>query len=122
MSLRNKILEAVDLNSEIVDMSAFEGWPDEVSVRELTAAQRDDYEAELVGLNESQEVEVDRSNARAKLVVRTVENPDTNELIFDPGDADAVGALPAAPISKLFNVAQRLNDISESDVDELVGN
>lgn len=122
MSLREEILEASDLKSEVVDMSAFKGWPDELGVRELTAAQRDDYEAELVSLSANNEVEVNRSNARAKLVVRTVEDPETGDLVFDPEDADAVGNLPAAPISKLFNVAQRLNDISEADVEELVGN
>lgn len=118
MELRDEILQADDLERVEVEVPA---WGVTVWVRGLTAAERDDYEAEMVKLKDNDEIEVDRSNARSKLLVRCIVDED-GERVFGDKDAEQLGGKASQPVSRLFNVAQELSAITDEDVDELVGN
>jgi|SRR5205807_2586487 len=95
-------------------------WGGDVLVQELSAADRDAFEASCV-TRKGKSVEANLVNLRAKLVVRAVVADDGTR-IFADADADAVGQLSGAAINRLFEVAQRLTGLTDQDVEELVGN
>lgn len=109
---RAAILAAGDLRLEAVPVPE---WGGSVYVRELTAAQRDEWEAEL------QDFPAARRNARAKLAALTV--CDANRrLLFSASDVEALGRKSAGALQRVFNAALRLNRVSRLDLAELEGN
>lgn len=91
----------------------------DVLVRELTARQRDEFdESNIKGRGKNMQVVL--KNMRAKLVARSVVDEDGRQ-VFTEADIEAMGELPAAGLEKIFAVAQRLNGITQEDVDELAG-
>lgn len=114
-SLRDRILAADDL-----PMEAVEAWGEEFYIRTLTGAERDGWEASIVDTTKGKP-RVQMENARAKLVVRCVVDED-GERIFADKDAKALGAKSSLEIARLYDVATRLNGITDEDVEELAGN
>jgi hypothetical protein len=60
-----------------------------------------------------------RDNARAKLAVLTCQDAD-GKRIFEDGDADWLGQKNAGPLSRIFDVAIKINRLSKDDQAELV--
>lgn len=112
---RETILAFDDLPREVVEV-----WGDRVWVRCMTAAERDDFESEIL-VTKGKNTEVNRRNLRAQLVVRTTVDEEGNRF-FANDDLDVVGAKSAAEIDKIFAVAMRLSGLSQADVEELAGN
>lgn len=114
---RDAILQADDLSWEDVEVPE---WGGMVRVRGLTGAERDAFEAEMVE-QRGKKVRMDMQNFRAKLVVRSVVDEEGKRLFSDK-DAPQLGQKSAAALQRVFEVAQRLSGLSDTDVGELVGN
>lgn len=96
---------------------AFDGF---VYFKEWTSEERDNFEGSLiVGRGKGQRVST--ANIRAKMFVRSV--CDANgKLIFTDEDAKEVGKLPAPEVEKVYAEIQKVNSVSDEDVEELAGN
>lgn len=115
---RDQVLSASDLQKERVEVPEWKGF---VWVRGLTALERDRYDESLLKRVKGQTVVVDVAGARAKLVALTVTN-EAGEQLFTDRDVDALNAKSAAPIDRLFTVAQRLSGVTEEMIEDLVKN
>ncbi len=114
---RDDILKAQDLPSETVHIPE---WGGDVIVKTLTGKERDAFETSLYegsGNNRRQNLK----NIRAKLVVRAVVDAEGNR-IFTDADVEKLGNKSAAALDRIFDIVQRRNKISESDMEEMAGN
>ena len=116
-SLREAILAPRALKRETVHVPE---WDVDVVVQELTAAERDAFEASCL-TRKGKKMEPNTANLRAKLIVQTLRKEDGTR-IFGDGDVDEVGKLSAAAVNRLFEVASRLSGLTEEDVEELEKN
>ena len=92
-------------------------WGGTVYVRVMSGTERDAYEDETFKLN-GKAVELNRKNARARLLVRCIVD-EGGARLFGEADADALGAQPADVVDRVYAVAQRVNGFTAADVDEL---
>lgn len=116
---REQILAAPDEQREIVPVPE---WGGEVMVRGLSGRGRDEMEAAVVMQN-GRNTRVNHVNLRAKLLVRTVIDPESRQPLFNSnGDVKALGEKSAAALQRVFDVAQRLSGMTASDVEELTKN
>ena len=103
-----------------VEAVSIPGVAEPISVRGLTAGERDAFEtACFVGKGASKEMNF--VNLRARLLVRSICSPDGKRLFAD-GDVEQIAALPARVIDPLFEVAQRLSGMGSKDIESLSGN
>lgn len=117
-SLRDQILAISDLPTEEVIVPQWGGM--KVWVRGLTAYERDAFEADnITGRGKNRDVNLRGIRARLVALCAVDEN---GERIFSNDDVEALGGKSSAAVGRLFDVASRLNGISESDVEELAGN
>ena len=114
---RDSILNAEDLKKELVKVPE---WDGEVYVRCMTGTERDAFEAEAYTIK-GKNVEMNRENFRARLLVRVLVD-DKNERLFADVDMAALGAKSAKTLDKLFAVAMRINGLSRDDVEDLTKN
>jgi hypothetical protein len=126
---REEILEAQDLETEIVPVPE---WGGDVRVKGLTGEERDSYEAACLQERPSYdakgkqvrgrtEMARNLSNVRAKLVARSIVGED-GERLFTDHDVAVLGKKSAAALERVFDVAARLSRLSDEDVEELAGN
>ncbi len=117
MSILNKndILNADDLPKELVEVPE---WGGEVYVRTMSGTERDTFEATIMGEDYS---ERNYRNVRATLCSLTMVDEEGNRLFTD-NEVGALGKKSAAALQRVFNVAQRLNGLSNEDVDDLAKN
>lgn len=118
---REDILNVIDVKTELVEVKE---WGGSVYVRGMTAGERDKWEASLYSTQKrgnSFEVVAHRDNIRAKFVAASVVD-EKGKLIFTTGDIEALTKKSAAPMDRLFAVAQRLSGMSNEDVEELEKN
>lgn len=100
-------------------------WGGLVRVSMMTAVDRDAWEESCVkterGKDGSEKRSANLSNVRARLVAKCVIDPETGARMFTDAEADALGKQSSKVISILFDVAQRINALTDSDVKELQG-
>lgn len=113
---REQILSADDLRWEDVPVPE---WGGEVRLRSLTGAELDEYQASLVLLTSGGQQKANMRNATAKLVARCAIDADGAPL-FEAKDLLRLSSKSAAALQRLASVAQRLNSLTESDMQELV--
>jgi hypothetical protein len=119
-SLKAQILAADDRPFEDVDV---EEWGVKIRVRGMTGTERDAYEARAVKLSQGgQNVEVQLQNFRARLVVKCLLDPETDERIFADNEVDRLGAKAGKVIDRLFDLAQELSGMNEGAVSRAEGN
>ena len=124
MLTKEQILAADDFKVEVVNVPE---WGGEVLVRTISGIDRDSYEADC--LEFTVEGDLDRAgsvrtrvrNARALLAVRCICDESGHRLFAD-ADAEELGQKCAAALDRIWDVAGRLNRISESNVEELAKN
>lgn len=110
---REQILAATDRRFEDVPVPE---WGGSVRVRSLTGAERDRWEAACqVGGKFS----IDR--LREKLLAACIVS-DEGKPLFSEGDIGLLAEKNAAALTRLFDVARRLNGIGAQDVEELTKN
>ena len=114
---RAAILGAQDLVTAEVEAPEWGGY---VLVRTLTAAERDQFESEIVQRN-GKDVRMNLRNLRAKLVAATVVDEE-GRAVFTLADVEALGAKSARVMDVIFAKAQELAGLREADVEELAAN
>jgi len=95
-------------------------WGGTVRLKSLTGAERDRFEAGVVQ-GQGRNTTVNMQNLRAKLVAQSAIGEDGKPL-FTEEDVKWLGEKSAKALNRLFNAAQQLSGLSESDVKELAGN
>ena len=117
MSLtREQILGAVDLKTEIVDVPE---WGGSVIIRTMTAGERDLFERDMLAARKSGAVLP--ANIRASVVARCLVDESGHRLFTDEDITD-LAEKSAAAMDRVFAAAQKLNALSDEDVDELSKN
>jgi hypothetical protein len=103
---RDSILQAKDRAPVEVKVPE---WGGAIFVRPMSGAERDGFEAEMVGQGNRM------TNLRARLAVRVVCDAEGNRLFKDE-DAAAVGERSAAALDRIFRAAQKLNSLGDQEV------
>jgi len=114
---RVEILAKLDTKTEDVFVPEWDAW---VTVRSMSASQRDRFEAGTLQRN-GKEFTQNLDNIRARLCVLCMVD-ENGEQLFDEADDHALGLKSAAALQRVFEVAQRLNGMREEDVNELAAN
>ncbi len=119
MSLLNKkqILEADDLETRDVYVKP---WGGHVRVRTMTAYERDQFEQAMF-TSQTGGKKKRMENVRATLVSLAVVDENGNRL-FNEKDIKALSKKSAAAMDQLFAEAQKLNAVSDEDVDDMAKN
>lgn len=115
---REMILNCDDLKTQEIEIPE---WGGTVTIRMMTGRERDAFEASIVDSKGGTRA-MKFDNIRAKLVAKTVIDPDTKELMFTVADVEALGNKSAAALDRIFSASQKLSKITEEDVEELVKN
>jgi hypothetical protein len=115
MAILNKeaILSAVDLKKELVKVPE---WGGEVYISMMTGEARDAWEQGLVGGKGA-----NLENIRARLVSFTAVD-EQGKRIFNNEDAVELGKKSATALERCVKVAQKLNRLTEEELDNLVKN
>lgn len=111
---REAILSVSDLVTEVVPVPE---WGGSVIVTTMTGAMRDAWERTIITPEGKPAIE----NVRAKLVVSAVIGEDGKPL-FTVADVEALGAKSAAALDRVARVAQRLNRLTEAELEATLGN
>jgi len=111
-----EILAIDDLKREDVKIPE---WDCFVTVQELTATARDEYEGSIVQV-QGDTTSIDRSNLRAKLVALSCVD-ENGERLFSKKQVKALGAKSASAIDRIVDVARKLSAIGDDGLEE-VGN
>lgn len=114
---KEQILAADDLPTKEVPVPE---WGGSVFVRTMTGIERDAMEAEAIVMR-GESVEMNRENTRGRLLARAICDAGGNRLFTD-ADAPALGKKSGAALSRLYDVASKLNRLTAADVDELSKN
>ena len=112
--LRAQILGQKTLNVVAVPCPE---WGCTVHIREMTGKDRDAWEQSLQGTRGKVNIE----NIRARLVAFTAVDEEGVK-VFTPKDAEALGELSAKALSRCATAAQKLNGLTEDDLEEAKGN
>jgi hypothetical protein len=110
---RDAILAVNDLKKELVKVPE---WGGEVYISAMTGSSRDAWEQALVSGKGN-----NLANIRAKLVAFTAVGED-NKRIFTDADIEALGNKSGAALDRCVKVAQKLNRLTEDDLEELTKN
>lgn len=102
---KDQILKINDLKTERVNIPQ---WGTDIFVKAMTSQCKDIFEVKYAKSN----------NIRAAYAVFCVCDKD-GKLLFDESDIDALGGKSASALSKIFDVATRINGYSKEDIDGL---
>lgn len=111
MDIRSSILQAKDLPSEKVEVPE---WGVTIYVRSMSGRERDLFESQMVELSEKGKR---MDNFRARLAVLTCID-EKGERIFKDGDVAALGAKSGGALNRVFDVASRLNKLTEESIED----
>lgn len=114
---REQILGVEDLGHEDVNVPE---WGGMVRVGMLTGAERDAFEQVIV-VRQGKKTHMNLDNIRARLVALCVVDGD-GQRVFSETDVKALGRKSAVALNRVFEVAQRLNGLTDEDMEELAGN
>lgn len=92
-------------------------WGGSVTVRELTAGQRDHFEEAIVR-RKGRKVTVDTKGLRARLVVMSVVDPKTKDLVFTENDISALMELSGSALDRIFTEASKLSGLNNQELTE----
>lgn len=108
---RDAILGANDLKKELVKVPE---WGGEIYISMMTGASRDAWEQSLIKGSSL-------DNIRARLVAFTAVGEDGKRLFSDE-DAELLGQKSASALERCVKVAQKINRLTESDLEDLSKN
>ena len=114
---RDTVLKAKDLVSEKMEVLE---WGGHLCIRCMTGTERDAFESEAYSFR-GKDLQVNRENFRARLLVRTLAD-EKGERLFADSDLSALGGKSAKILDRLFTVSMRINGLSREDVEELTKN
>ncbi len=107
---------AAGMPREVVPVPEF-GPGIELILQGMSGTERDAWEKSLV-IGRGKRRDVNTENVRAKLVVRCLVD-EHGSRIFSDGEAIVIGTWRVDVLNRLYEIAQRLNGVSDADVDEL---
>jgi len=121
-----EILALDDLPRERLEVPE---WGDAIIfIRTMTGLERDAWEESIIKMTPRrvngkniQEPEIIMKNARAKLVAKVAVN-EAGEQMWKPEEVTALGGKNCGALDRCFSAAQRLNHLSNEDVEELTKN
>jgi hypothetical protein len=113
---RDQILNADDLQTKDVYVRP---WGGSVRIRTMTAHERDQFEQQLFTNKGGKKERMD--DVRAYLVSMCVVDEGGNRL-FSERDVKALSQKSANALDIIFGEAQKLNAVTDDDVEEIVGN
>lgn len=90
-----------------------EEWGGKIIISEMTGTARDNWDQWIGGKKDGELLE----NVRARLVVLTAVDKEGNRLFRD-ADIDEVGKLSAKALQKCFRAAQKINGLSDEDLED----
>lgn len=111
---REQILSADDHKTEVVNVPE---WGGEVTVTTMSGTARDKLEASVIGKNGGSNL----TNARAKFISASVID-ESGDLMFSEKDIAKLGAKSVAALDRVFEAAQRINRITDADMEDLAKN
>lgn len=113
---KEQILHADDREYEEVDVPE---WGGKVMVRSMTGKERDKFEASTVVMKNGQQTP-NLENLRARLISMCVVTEDRSALLFDSAaDVQVLGNRNTRALQRIFNACQRLNGITDDDIEEM---
>jgi hypothetical protein len=110
---RDAILAAKDVKKELVKVPE---WGGEIYISLMTGESRDAWEQSLVATKGT-----NLANIRARLVAFTAVGED-DKRIFSNEDADLLGQKSATALERCVKVAQKLNRLTEEELESLSKN
>jgi hypothetical protein len=114
MLTKAEILASDDRATVVVDVPE---WGGQVTLKVMSAEQRDDYEQALFHNKDGDRI----ANVRASLVAACAIDDEGNPM-FAPGDVSALGSKNATAVNRLFEAAQHINKMTDEDMEDLAGN
>jgi hypothetical protein len=111
---RDQILAADDLRREAVDVPE---WGGKVMVSAFTGKCRDAFEESIT----TDTGKPNLVNMRAKLAAMCIVD-EKGKPLFTTADVEALGAKSSNALDRVVTVAQRLNRLGDSQLEELRGN
>jgi len=120
---KDAILGADDIKRQLVEVPE---WGGSCYVSVMNGKSRDAFESEMAGARNSakrlgRSVEEVLTNFRASLVVRCLVD-ESGKRLFADSDVELVGAKSGAALDRVFEVALKLNKLSNADVENLTKN
>lgn len=109
-----EILGSHDIIEELLEVPE---WKGTVRVRGLTGRERDAYEASLLD-QRGRSTKANLQNARTKLVVLAVHNPDGSRM-FNESQISELSSKSAAALDRIWQKARDLSGMSDEDIEEL---
>lgn len=122
--LKRADIEAAKAAARRTETIEIPEWGGAVIIRVMSGAERDAYEAEIVGNRAGKDRRLNLQNLRAKLVARCLVD-ETGAPMYDfrnSSDIGALGDMDAAGLNRVFEACQRLNGLTDDDIEELTGN
>jgi hypothetical protein len=113
---KEQILNFNDSKFEVVDVPEW-GEGAQVRVGVMSGFARDQFEASVIGKNGGMNMQ----NIRAKLAAATLVD-DSGKLMFSEADINKLGQKSGAALDRIFAVAQKLNRITDQEVEQLAKN
>lgn len=111
MNLREKILNANDIQEEIVKVPE---WGVEILVRGMTGEDRNRILEDCVKVNpKTKETKTDLTKMYPEVIIACAYDPETKEKIFKPEDRDALGKKNGKALDTVFKVAAKLSGLNE---------
>ena len=110
---KEAILSADDLKQEIIQVPE---WKGEVIIRTMTGEERDAFDSEMI-----RDDKKSFKNIRARFLSLIICDEQGNRL-FDDKEIAQLGKKSAAALDRLFSAGQKLNRLSNDDIEELAGN
>ena len=114
---KKEILDVDDLKLETVEVPEWGGC---VNIRMLTGSERDAFEGSILQTNSKSKVK-NYANIRARLAQISIVDEKDNSL-FSELDIAALGRKSAKALDRIFDAAQKLNGMTEDDIEELAKN
>jgi hypothetical protein len=97
-------------------------WGGTVRVASLTGRERDAFDASNREIREDGTVVYNGDNQRAKLVARSLVDPETGKRLFTDQQINALGEKNSAALQRLYDVAAKLSGLAEDSDKEAEGN
>ena len=110
---KEAILSADDLKQEVIQVPE---WKGEVIIRTMTGEERDAFDSEMI-----RDDKKSFKNIRARFLSLIICDEQGNRL-FDDKEITQLGKKSAAALDRLFSAGQKLNRLSNDDIEELAGN
>lgn len=109
-SLRDKILNAQDITSEIIDIPE---WGVQVEVRAMSGKERGHLYRQAM----DQKGKMDYEKAYPIIVIASAYDPITGERVFEPTDSELLNTKNVGALEKIAKVALKLSGLEADSVE-----